>query len=73
MDVQSRFPPRPVRITAVVLLAIFVSGVLVYLNVLPADDLHLVPFLLVGYLALELLVPYLIRGSRPNDAKGERR
>ncbi|MDQ6828989.1 MAG: hypothetical protein M3081_09000 [Gemmatimonadota bacterium] len=46
---------RTTRIVAVLLLAICASGVLVYFNVVLAENLFIVPFLLIGYVALELL------------------
>lgn len=56
MTLRLRVPPRRERILAVVLLTICASGLLVYFNVLLAEDLQIVPFLLVGYLAFELLI-----------------
>lgn len=64
---------RGKRLTVAVLLAIFVSGLLVWFNVLLAEDLYLVPFLLVGYVALDLVLFRPPKASRneENEANGK--
>jgi len=56
-----KIPPRPVRVAATLLFAISLCGILVFFDLILANDLWLIPFLLIGYLALELISPYLSR------------